>query len=83
MPQEIKVSTTDSIPGERRTATESRVAWSESVTTVRHAYDSLIKWARDNNYDAIVGFRLVTEPYGEGSGLTDMQYTAYGTCIAY
>ena len=88
---EIRFSTTESIPGEHRTVTRSEVAWIEGAESVKAAYSSLEKWARDNNYEAIVGFRLIAVPYVESSmrGLgneqvyTSFAFTSYGTCIAY
>lgn len=83
----IKVSTTDSIPEDRRAITRSEVAWIEGAADVEEAYRDLQKWARDNDYDAIVGFRLIAAPDVKthhsvyvGTAIT---FTAYGTCIAY
>ena len=88
---EIRFSTNESIPGEPRTATRSEVAWIESAASVKDAYRSLEKWARENNCDAIAGFRLIAVPYvkssmrerGNEQVYTTSAFTSYGTCIAY
>ena len=83
---EIRMSTTDSIPGERHPVTRSEVAWGAGEDTLEDARDGLEKWARENKYDAVIGLRFIVAPsvYGAMSTTkTRLSFTAYGTCVAY
>ena len=87
--EEIKMSTTDSIPGEDRAMTRSEVAWA-SAPTLKEAHSALKTWAREHEYDAIVGIRFTVRPDVSGRGRagtvdihTDARWIAYGTCISY
>jgi uncharacterized protein YbjQ (UPF0145 family) len=79
----ISFSTADTIPGEHRTASSSSLTWSNQCASIREAYDELAKWARDHDYDAVVGVRFVqTESYQAGYG-NQWRWVAYGTAIAW
>ena len=56
--QKIRMVTTDSIPGEHRAVTDCTVAWGAGEDILK-AYESLKKWARESNYQDIVGIRFV------------------------
>lgn len=92
MPErEIETSTTDTIPGDNRSVTRSAVGWYYGCDSPNEAYEKLLKWARDNNFDAIVGLRFTSVPdvamgnagHGYASVGTNFKWTAYGTCISY
>lgn len=87
--EEIKMSTTDSVPDEDRAITRSDVAWA-SASALKEAYAALKTWAREHKYDAVVGVRFTVRPEVYGSGHagtvdihTDAKWIAYGTCISY
>ena len=87
--EEINMSTTDSVPGEDRAIIRSEVAWT-SASTLKEAHASLKTWAREHEYDAVVGLRFTVRPDIYGSGRagtvdihTDARWIAYGTCISY
>ena len=87
--EEIKMSTTDSIPGEDRAVTRCEVAWA-SASTLKEAHSALKTWVREHEYDAIIGIRFTVRPDVSGGGRagtvdihTDARWIAYGTCISY
>ena len=87
--EEVKMSTTDSVPGEDRLIARSEVAWA-SASTLKEAHAALKTWALEHEYDAIVGVRFTARPDVSGSGReggmvihTDAKWIAYGTCISY
>jgi uncharacterized protein YbjQ (UPF0145 family) len=81
------MSTTDSIPGmpQDREIRASQVTWSDNHDSIRNAYDSLAKWAIDNNCDAIVGIRLEAHQihlYPNSQHIA-FKWAIYGTAIAW
>jgi hypothetical protein len=88
--QQIRVSTMDNIPGERRPITLSGVVWGEG-DSVSEAYESLVQSALGGGFEAIVGFRLIAVPLvgggtanmGTGPIGTEVKWIAYGTMVSY
>jgi hypothetical protein len=88
--QDVRVSTTDSIPGVSREIAWSSLAWSGEKPNARDAFLGLQKWAHDNGFEAVVGLRFAVMPSvrSQGGGsvasvYTSATWTAYGTCIRY
>jgi hypothetical protein len=91
MPEpEIRVSTTEIIPGEQRTIARFELSWIENANSAEDAYDGLVTWSRRNRYEAIIGYRIIavphvkTVPSGFGYAITTaIEFISYGTCVAY
>jgi uncharacterized protein YbjQ (UPF0145 family) len=85
----IAVSTTDAIPELVGVRVKRSRFHCVNHSSLSDGYESLIDWARENGYDAIVGIRLHVTPYmytGGGMGQdtrTDFHYTVYGTAVEY
>ena len=60
----IEMSTTDWVPSlpEGVEIRDSILAWSGAHENISYAYEALAKWARNNNYDAVVGICLEAHP---------------------
>jgi uncharacterized protein YbjQ (UPF0145 family) len=78
--EDIYMSTTETIPHQRnKIVTKSEVTWSFHAQSITSAYNFLEKWAREHDYDAVVGVRCIvrTKPDGED------EYAMYGTAIKW
>jgi len=87
----IRVVSTEAIPGENRPIAASRAIWSGRHREIIDAVSDLRKYARQNDWDDIIGMRIVPtqEIYNAGGrdvnsfpGLM-ISYIVYGTCVRY
>lgn len=87
----IRVVSTEAVPGENRPIIASSVIWSGKHREIIDAVTDLKKYARKDNWDDIVGMRIMPtqEIYNAGGrdvnsfpGLI-ISYIVYGTLVRY
>jgi hypothetical protein len=84
----IPMSTTDILPQglqEGRVVNRSTILTSRGHPNPGSARDGLAEWAQQNNFDAVVGVRLVATPeiLLPGEVTTEVKWAAYGTAIGW
>lgn len=83
----IPMTTADALPTvytEDRTIKRMSLIWSNGCDSYLQAYEWMAQYCRDNNYDAVVGVRFVSNTYyREISGTVHRIFDAYGTAIAW
>lgn len=87
-PAAIPMTTADSLPpgiqGDRPVSRVS-ILTSRGHHTPHAAKDGLAHWAQQNDYNAVVGVRLVATPeiVNPGVHTTEVRWAAYGTAISW
>lgn len=84
----IPMSTTDTLPQglqEGRVVNRATILTSRGHPNPGSARDGLAEWAQKNNFDAVVGVRLVATPeiLLPGELTTEVKWAAYGTAIGW
>jgi hypothetical protein len=89
--KEVRVVSTEVVPGENRPIVASTVIWSGKHPEIMDAVKSLQKYARENNWDDIVGMRIMPTQGIYNAGGYDVNsfpgliisYIVYGTYVRY
>src|SRR5690242_19411386 len=69
------MSTTDSVPMHSdRKVVRSGLAWAHSYDSLSDADEAMADWARENDYDALVGIRYEIVPVVSGTITSDTQH---------
>jgi hypothetical protein len=86
--QNIRLATTDGIPGNNRPIAHSSMVWSGIRDSISATSVDIQKWAAENNFHAVVGIRILQ--IGDIHGgvryfptSTRVVYIMYGTAIRY
>jgi hypothetical protein len=84
----IPMSTTDTLPQglqEGRVVNRATILTSRGHPNPGSARDGLAEWAVKNNFDAVVGVRLIAtaEILLPGEHTTEVKWAAYGTAIGW
>jgi hypothetical protein len=82
------MSTTDSLPEAQHQGhviNRSCILTSRDHPNPGSARDGLAEWAQKNNFDAVVGVRIVAVPEipNPAEVLTQVRWAAYGTAIGW
>ena len=87
----VRVVSTDSVPSDNRPVVESTIVWSGQHKSIDEAVASLRRWARERNYDAITGLRIMQTQQIYNAGGHDINsfpgliilFIVYGTAVRY
>jgi hypothetical protein len=84
----IPMSTTDALPQglpQGQVINRATILTSRGHPNPGSARDALAEWARQNNFDAVVGVRLVAIPevVAPEEITTEVKWAAYGTAIGW